>query len=48
MTSVILGATNKEQLLENLGSLEVVPKLTDDVMAKIDEIVGTKPVLPEH
>lgn len=48
VSTVILGATKKEQLLENLGSLEVVSKLNDDVMRKIEDIMQTKPVLPEH
>jgi voltage-dependent potassium channel beta subunit len=48
VSTVILGATKKEQLNENLQSLEAVKKLTDDVMKKIDDIVQTKPVLPEY
>jgi voltage-dependent potassium channel beta subunit len=48
VTTAILGATNKEQLLQNLGSIEAVKKLNDVVMQRIDEIVQTKPVLPEH
>lgn len=47
VTTAILGASRKEQLLENLKALEAVEKLTDDVMKQIDEIVQTKPVLPE-
>lgn len=39
VTSVILGATKKQQLLENLNALEVVEKLTPDVMEKIEKIV---------
>jgi voltage-dependent potassium channel beta subunit len=46
-TSAILGATNKEQLKENLKALEVLSKLSDEVITRIEEIVGTKPVLPE-
>jgi voltage-dependent potassium channel beta subunit len=46
-TTAILGATNKEQLKENLKALEVLPKLTDEVINKAEEIVQTKPVLPE-
>jgi len=46
-TTAILGATNKEQLKENLKALEVLPKLTEEVVNKIEEIVRTKPVLPE-
>lgn len=48
VTTAILGATRKEQLLENLKALDAMNKLGDDVMARIDSIVETKPVLPEH
>jgi len=48
VTTAILGATSKQQLLENLGSLEASEKLTAEVMQQIDDIVQTKPVLPEH
>jgi aryl-alcohol dehydrogenase-like predicted oxidoreductase len=48
VTTAILGATQKEQLLENLRSLDAVEKLSNEVMQQIDEIVQTKPVLPEH
>jgi len=47
VTTAILGATKKEQLLENLGALDAYPKLTDEMMKRIDEIVGNKPVLAE-
>jgi voltage-dependent potassium channel beta subunit len=48
VSTVILGATNKQQLLDNLGSLDILSKLTDDVMKQIEDIVQTKPVLPEY
>ena len=48
VTTAILGATKKEQLLENLAALSVVEKLTPDVMKQIEAIVQTKPVLPEY
>jgi len=48
VTTAILGATKKEQLIDNLKALEVVPKLTEEVMNKIDTIMKTKPVLPEY
>jgi aryl-alcohol dehydrogenase-like predicted oxidoreductase len=47
VTSVILGATSKQQLQENLGASEMTAMLTDDVMKKIEDIVQTKPVFPE-
>ena len=47
VTTAILGATKKEQLLENLKAIEVPEKLTPEIMAKIDKIMGTKPTLPD-
>lgn len=47
VSTVILGASKTAQLKENLTVFEVVPLLTDKVMAKIDEIMGTKPELPQ-
>jgi voltage-dependent potassium channel beta subunit len=48
VTTVILGATKKEQLVENLKALDVVDKLDDDVMKRIDEIMQTKPRQAEY
>lgn len=48
VTTAILGATKKEQLVENLKALEVLPKLTPDVLKRIDDIMQTKPKLPEY
>lgn len=48
VTTAILGATKKEQLIENLKALEVLPKLTDEVMEQIETIIQTKPVLDEY
>ncbi|ULQ55385.1 aldo/keto reductase [Flavihumibacter rivuli] len=45
VTTAILGATRREQLLENFKALEVLPLLTDEVMNRIDGILGNKPVL---
>lgn len=36
VSSVITGASRVEQLQENLGALEVVPKLTSDVLERIE------------
>ncbi|MFA9447170.1 potassium channel beta subunit family protein [Egicoccus sp. AB-alg6-2] len=38
VSTVITGASRVEQVHENLVALEVLPKLTDDVLARIDEI----------
>lgn len=48
VTSAILGATKEEQLLENLEALDVVPKLTDEVMERIDAVMGTRPQMPQY
>jgi voltage-dependent potassium channel beta subunit len=40
VSSVITGASRVEQVHENLKALEVIPKLTDDVLARIDAIAG--------
>jgi aryl-alcohol dehydrogenase-like predicted oxidoreductase len=42
VSTVILGASRIEQLHDNLGALAVTPKLTPEVLARIDEI--TKPL----
>jgi len=46
VTTAILGATKKEQLLQNLKALEVLPKLAPEVIQRIDDTVQTKPKLP--
>jgi voltage-dependent potassium channel beta subunit len=48
VTTAILGATRAEQLLENLKALEVLPKLTPEVMQRIEDIMQTKPKLPAY
>ena len=40
VSTVITGASRVEQVTENLKALEVVPKLTPEVMARIDALVG--------
>jgi voltage-dependent potassium channel beta subunit len=48
VTTAILGATKKEQLTENLKAIEVLPKITTEILEQIDTIMQTKPVLPEY
>lgn len=43
VSSVITGATRAEQLDENLAAAEAVDKLTDEVLEKIEAILGTMP-----
>jgi len=47
VTTAILGATKKEQLDDNIKALDVLPKLTAEVMQQIDDIMETKPKLAE-
>ena len=43
VSTVILGASRLSQLKDNLAALEHKGKVTADVLARIDEIVGNKP-----
>ncbi len=47
VTTAILGATKKEQLIDNLKALEVLPKITTEVIEKIEAIMSNKPKLAE-
>lgn len=38
VSTVILGASRVEQLRENLGALEILPRITPEVMARLDQI----------
>ena len=40
VSTVITGASRVEQVHENMKALEVLPKLTEDVMKRVDEIMG--------
>jgi len=42
VSSVITGATRVEQVHENMKAVEIAPKLTDDVMEKIDQLFGVE------
>ena len=42
-STVILGASKPEQLLDNLKALEVLPKLTPEVLEKVEKILDNKP-----
>ncbi len=45
VTTAILGATKKEQLLDNLSALETLHKLTPEITDEIEKILQNKPVL---
>lgn len=40
VTSVITGASRPEQIVENVGALKVLEKLTPEIMAQVDAVVG--------
>ncbi|KAI0783146.1 voltage-gated potassium channel beta-2 subunit [Abortiporus biennis] len=42
-STVILGASKPEQVVENLKALDVIPKLTPEVLEKIEKILDNKP-----
>jgi voltage-dependent potassium channel beta subunit len=48
VTSAIMGATKEAQLLENLKALEVYPKLTSEIINRIEAIMKTKPAISVH
>jgi voltage-dependent potassium channel beta subunit len=40
VSTVITGASRPEQVRENMTALDVIPQLTDDVLARIDEVMA--------
>ena len=48
VSTVILGASRVSQVHENLKALDVLPQLTDDVMAAIEDVLGNKPPQQEE
>jgi voltage-dependent potassium channel beta subunit len=46
VSTVITGATRPEQVHENIKSLEIVKKLDEEVMARIEDILDNKPEPP--
>ncbi len=44
VSTVITGASRVEQVRDNMGAIEIVPKLTGEVMEKIDGLLGNRPV----
>ena len=48
VSTAILGATKKQQLLDNLKALEVLPLLTPETLEKIEAIMKTRPASAEY
>jgi len=42
VSTVIMGASRIEQVQENMHALGVVPKITAEILARIEEIFGLK------
>jgi len=47
VSTVITGASRPEQVVENMKAIEVAPKLTSDVMERIEAVLGNKPSTDE-
>jgi voltage-dependent potassium channel beta subunit len=47
VSTVIMGASRVDQVHDNLRALDLLPQLTDEVMAAIEGVLGNKPVEPE-
>ncbi|ELK28058.1 Voltage-gated potassium channel subunit beta-2 [Myotis davidii] len=43
VSSVLLGASSADQLMENIGAIQVLPKLSSSIVHEIDSILGNKP-----
>jgi voltage-dependent potassium channel beta subunit len=46
VSTVITGASRTSQVVENMKAVELLPKMTPDVIARIDQILGNKPAFP--
>uniref|UniRef100_A0A4W6E8E2 Voltage-gated potassium channel subunit beta-1 n=1 Tax=Lates calcarifer TaxID=8187 RepID=A0A4W6E8E2_LATCA len=43
VSSVLLGSSNPTQLTENLGAIQVIPKMTAGIASEVDHILGNRP-----
>ncbi|XP_035383982.1 voltage-gated potassium channel subunit beta-1 [Electrophorus electricus] len=43
VSSVLMGTSSPAQLTENLGAIQVIPKITPQIASEIDKILGNKP-----
>ncbi|KAK3054715.1 hypothetical protein LTR09_004444 [Extremus antarcticus] len=43
VASAITGASKPEQVYDSVRSLELLPKMTDEIMKEIDDVLGNKP-----
>lgn len=47
VSTVITGASRTEQLTENMKAIDIAAKIDDEVMEKIEEVLGNKPAPPK-
>jgi aryl-alcohol dehydrogenase-like predicted oxidoreductase len=45
VSSAITGASRPEQVYKSVKSFDIVPKLTDEILKEIDDILGNKPAV---
>jgi aryl-alcohol dehydrogenase-like predicted oxidoreductase len=43
VSTVITGASRSEQVVENMAAMEVVERLTPEVLERIESVVGNRP-----
>ncbi|XP_055043734.2 voltage-gated potassium channel subunit beta-1-like isoform X2 [Misgurnus anguillicaudatus] len=43
VSCVLLGASSTDQLMENIGAIQVLPKLSSSIIHEVDSILGNKP-----
>uniref|UniRef100_A0A3B4ALS9 Voltage-gated potassium channel subunit beta-1 n=1 Tax=Periophthalmus magnuspinnatus TaxID=409849 RepID=A0A3B4ALS9_9GOBI len=43
VSSVLLGSSNPTQLTENLGAIQVIPKITAGIATEVDHLLGNRP-----
>lgn len=48
VSTVILGASRKEQLVENLGALDALEKLDTEILERIEAVLDNKPKLAQQ
>jgi aryl-alcohol dehydrogenase-like predicted oxidoreductase len=48
VSTVITGASRPEQVQQNMGALSVLPKLTPDILERVEDILDNAPEQPEN
>ena len=43
VSTVILGATKPQQVHDNCGAIKLLPKMTPEIMERIESVLGNKP-----